>query len=99
MLCLWEIECSVACLHPFLSAGGSIGAEHTDVLDLLSGTRNEYPAYVLLSAGGSIGAERTYALELQSGSEGPTAFFNHLLVQPNFSVVVLANTKRKQVGG
>jgi len=24
-------------------------------------------------------------------------FFNHLLVQPNFSVVVLANTKRKQV--
>jgi len=49
-------------------------------------------------AGGPLSAERTYRLELQSSAEGPSAFFNHLLVQPSFSVVVLANTKRKQVG-
>lgn len=38
----------------------------------------------------------TYSLQLTSG-EGPNAFFNHMLVQPSFSVVVLANTKRMQV--
>jgi len=47
--------------------------------------------------GSQLTAECTYKLQLQSSSEGPSAFFNHLLVQPNFSVVVLANTKRKQV--
>lgn len=44
-----------------------------------------------------LSAACTYRLELTSSSGGPAAFFNHLLVQPNFSVVVLANTKKQQV--
>jgi len=56
----------------------------------------------VVSAGGEGGeggltAARTYTLELTSSKDGPAAFFNHLLVQPNFSVVVLANTKKQQV--
>eukprot|EP00798_Chlamydomonas_sp_ICE-L_P025541 gene25541-11185_t len=39
----------------------------------------------------------TYTLELSSSKDGPSAFFNHMLVQPDFSAVVLANAKRQQV--
>jgi hypothetical protein len=42
---------------------------------------------------------RTYEFEFRSSSEGPDAFFNHMLVQPDFSAVVLGNTKKQQVGG
>jgi hypothetical protein len=43
---------------------------------------------------------RTYEFEFRSSSaEGADAFFNHMLVQPDFSAVVLGNTKKQQVWG
>ena len=39
----------------------------------------------------------SYTLELTSSKGGPSSFFNHLVVQPAFGVVVLANTAGKQV--
>lgn len=41
--------------------------------------------------------QRSSSLELVSSTAGNDAFFNHMLLQPNFNAVVLANTKHKQV--
>ena len=38
-----------------------------------------------------------HTLELVSGRAGPDAFFNHMVLQPGFGAIVLANTKGKQV--
>lgn len=39
----------------------------------------------------------TYTLTLTSSKGGPSSFFNHLIVQPAFGAVLLANTAGKQV--
>ncbi|KAF5841033.1 hypothetical protein DUNSADRAFT_14591 [Dunaliella salina] len=68
------------------------------VLVVANPTANWLELWVVSHPEGSpMSAERTYTLQLHSSAQGPSAFFNHLLVQPNFSIVVLANTKRKQV--
>lgn len=71
---------------------------------LVAGNANgsKLALWLVAREGGAMGtpfAVRTYTLELTSSKGGQAAFFNHLLVQPDYSVVVLANTKKQQVGG